>query len=192
MTIENETGDAKQWFAVGVKARREAYVSAIAREKGFEEFVPSYVDRRRWSDRFKSVELPLFPGYVFCRLDPKYRMPILTIPGVFQFIGIGKVPIPIGDDEIAALRTAVQSGQATEPWPYLKVGQRVRLEEGPLAGLDGIFVESGKQRRIVVSVDLLMRSVAITIDREWVRPVEGPYRPMANADLASFAQISCA
>jgi transcription antitermination factor NusG len=180
---EAQDCDAKQWFAVGVKARRESFVSEVVREKGFEGFAPCYVSRRRWSDRFKSVELPLFPGYVFCRLDPRNRLPILTIPGVFQFAGIGKVPVPIDDNEIEAIRIAVESGLSAEPWPFLKFGQRVRLEEGPLAGLEGIYVASGRQRRIVVSVDLLMRSVAITIDREWVRPLD---RPCGAIETSSF------
>jgi transcription antitermination factor NusG len=170
--IDSHHCKTKQWFAVSVKTRRESFISEVIREKGFEGFSPSYVSRRRWSDRFKSVELPLFPGYVFCRLDARDRLPILTIPGVFQFAGIGKSPVAIDDAEIEVIRSAVESGHNTEPWPYLKIGQRVRLEEGPLAGLEGIFVESGRHRRIVVSVDLLMRSVAVTIDREWIRPLD--------------------
>jgi transcription antitermination factor NusG len=143
----------------------------MAHEKGYEEFLPVYQSRRRWSDRVKSVELPLFPGYVFCRLNVEYRLPILTIPGVLHFVGLGRVPVPIDDAEVADLQTAVRCGLEVGPWPYLDVGQRVRLEAGPLAGLEGILVEQRKQHRIVVSVSLLQRSVAVEIEADWVTPL---------------------
>jgi transcription antitermination factor NusG len=160
------------WFALHVKSRSEKIVATIARNKGFDEFLPLYQSRRRWSDRFKSVELPLFPGYVFCRLNPEFRLPLLTIPGVVSFVGIGRVPSAIDATEIAAIRAAIGSGLQAEPHPFLAVGQRVRLAEGPLAGLEGFLVEVRKQQRIAVSVSLLKRSVAVEIDRHWVRPLD--------------------
>lgn len=167
---------SEQWFALRVKSRCEKVVSTIARNKGFEEFLPLYQRRQRWSDRLKAVEFPLFPGYVFCRLNPQYRLPLLTIPGVLHFVGIGKVPVPIDDEEILAIQSAVSSGLATEPWPFLEVGQRVRLEDGPLAGLEGFLIEMRKRYRVVVSVTLLKRSVAVEIDREWVTPLDAAGR----------------
>jgi transcription antitermination factor NusG len=143
----------------------------IARNKGFEEFLPLHQSRRRWSDRLKAIDLPLFPGYVFCRLDPQRRLPLLTIPGVLHFVGIGKIPSPIEDTEIAAIQTATGSGILTEPWPFLEVGQRVRLEGGPLAGLEGILVETPTRQRVVVSVTLLKRSVAVAIEGCSATPV---------------------
>jgi transcription antitermination factor NusG len=154
----------EQWFALRVKSRSEKLVALIARNKGFQEFLPLHQCRRRWSDRFKSVELPLFPGYVFCRLNPERRLPILTIPGVLHFVGLGRIPVPIDDAEIAAIEIAVRSGLQIEQWPFLNVGQRVRVEFGPLAGVEGILVEVRKQRRIVVSVSLLQRSVGVEIE----------------------------
>jgi transcription antitermination factor NusG len=162
-----------RWFALRVKARCEKAVATIAQNKGFEQFLPRYERRRRWSDRLKSVEFPLFPGYVFCRLNPQHRLPLLTIPGVLHFVGIGKVPAPIEDAEIAAIQSAVLSGLLLEPWPFLELGQRVRLEHGPLAGLEGVFVGDSKQERIVVSITLLQRSVAVAIERHWAQPVNG-------------------
>jgi transcription antitermination factor NusG len=159
------------WFAVSVKSRTEKSVATIARHKGFEEFLPLYQCRRRWSDRVKSVELPLFPGYVFCRLNPEYRLPLLTIPGVFHIVGAGKIPVPLDEAEITALQAAAQSGLPTEPWPFLGIGQRVLVEHGPLMGLEGLLVEIRKHFRIVLSVTLLNRSVAIEIDRDWVTPL---------------------
>jgi transcription antitermination factor NusG len=173
-----DNSEAMKWFALRVKSHFENTVGTIARYKGFEEFVPVYRRRHRWSDRFKDVDLPLFPGYVFCRIDPQVRMPILTIPGALHFVGIGKVPVPIDDSEIRAIQSAVRSGLVTEPWEYMKVGQLVRLEEGPLTGLEGILIETKKQYRIVVSVTMLQRSVAVEIERHWVTPIGVDRRPL--------------
>jgi transcription antitermination factor NusG len=164
--------ESYRWFVLRVKSRAEHVVATMARNRGFEEFVPFYRCRRRWSDRNKTVEAPLFPGYVFCRLHPQYRLPLLTIPGALHFVGIGKVPVAIQDCEIAAIQAAVRSGLSIEPWSFLRVGESVRLEEGPLAGVEGILIDVRKQHRIVVSVNLLRRSVAVEIDREWVTPLK--------------------
>ena len=176
---ELDFDDRYRWFALHVKPRSEKVVSVAARHKGFEEFLPLYECRRRWSDRFKSVELPLFPGYVFCRLNPEKRFPLLTIPGVLNFVGVGRTPAAIDDSEIGAIQATVGSGLVAEPYPFLDIGQRVRLEEGPLAGLEGFMVEFRKQQRIAVSISLLRRSVAVEIDRHWVRPLDANGREMA-------------
>jgi transcription antitermination factor NusG len=143
----------------------------MARYKGIEEFLPLYQRRSRWSDRVKSLELPLFPGYVFCRLNLEHRFPLLTIPGVVNIVGAGKVPVPLDEAEITALQAAAQSGLASEPWPFLVVGQQVLIERGPLAGLKGLLVDVRKRYRVVLSVTLLNRSVAIEIDRDWATPL---------------------
>lgn len=164
----------QQWFAIQVKPRCEKLVATVARNKGFCEFLPVYKVRRRWSDRFKVLELPLFPGYVFCRVNTDYRLPLLTIPGVIGFVGLGKTPLPIAAEEIDSIQAAVASGLTAEPLPYFATGERVRLLEGPLAGLEGVYLQGRKQDRIVVSVTLLQRSMAIEIDRAWVAPVRAP------------------
>lgn len=179
MNVEIFNQNRQRWFALRVKSRYEKMVATMANNKGFEEFLPLYQYRRRWSDRVKSVEFPLFPGYVFCRLDPERRLALLTIPGVLHFVGIGKTPIPIDDAEIAVIQSTIRSGLSPEPWPYLQVGQRVRLEEGPLTGVEGILVGTSKQQRLVVSVTLLKRSVAVTIERDWATPLDGSGRPLA-------------
>ncbi len=165
------------WFALRVKSHCEKAVANMAQNKGFEGFVPVYKSSRRWSDRVKALELPLFPGYVFCRLNPQHRLPLLTIPGALYFVGNGKVPVPIDDAEIVAIQTAVHSGLLTEPYAFLEVGQRIRLEDGPLTGMEGILVETSNQQRLVVSVTLLKRSVAVTVERRWTKPVMR--RPLA-------------
>jgi transcription antitermination factor NusG len=173
----DESG-TREWFALRVKSNCEKIVASVVQQKGFEEFLPLYRSRQRWSDRYKWVELPLFPGYVFCRIDPRFRLPILTIPGALQFIGIGKTPVPIEEHEIAAIQRAVQTGFPASPCEYLKAGQLVRFDDGPLAGLEGILVESRKQCRVVVSVTLLKRSVAVEIERDWVTPLGTDRRPL--------------
>ena len=166
------------WFALRVKSRFEKVVASIAENKGFEHFLPIYESRRHWSDRVKSIDVPLFPGYVFCRLNPQHRLPLLTIPGVLHFVGIGKTPMPIDDKEIASIQAAVQSGLHVEPWDFVEAGQRVRIENGPLNGVEGIYVGTSKQERIVVSVTLLKRSVAVTIERDWAVPLDVNGRPL--------------
>jgi transcription antitermination factor NusG len=171
MEIDNQqfkNSSSNKWFALRVKSRCEKLVANIIRNKGFEEFLPLYRCRRRWSDRDQPVDLPLFPGYLFCHIDPNNRLPLLTIPGAMHFVGIGKVPVAVDEGEICAIQAAVRSGLTIEPWTYLEVGQSVRLEHGPLAGLDGILVEIRKQHRIVVSVTLLRRSIGVEIDRTWI------------------------
>ena len=177
--------DPRRWFALRVKSQREKSIAESIGSKGFEEFLPLYQCRRRWSDRMKSMELPLFPGYVFCRIDPLIRLPILTVPGVLHFVGIGRVPAPIDDGEMAAIQRAVRSGLRVEPSAYLDVGQRVRLEEGPLAGLEGILIDIRKHYRVVVSLSLLKRSVAVEIERHWVTPLGvSPVHPYLRAMTA--------
>lgn|SRR3990172_2906706 len=126
--------------------------------------------RWRWSDRTKEIQSPLFPGYVFCCFDVNTRLPILTTPGVHSIVGNGKVPIPVEEREIETLRLIARSQLMAEPWPYLRLGQRVRIEQGALNGLEGILSALKKPSRLVVSVTLLQRSVAEEIDETWVRP----------------------
>src|SRR6516225_1357830 len=117
--VENaDNPDSRRWFAIRVKSQRERSIAASIGTKGYEEFLPLYHCRRRWSDRMKSMELPLFPGYVFCRIDPLLRLPILTVPGVLHVVGIGRIPAPIDDSEMASIQYAVRSGLRVEPSAY--------------------------------------------------------------------------
>lgn len=132
---------------------------------------PTYGSRRRWSDRYQDIELPLFPGYVFCRFDPRFRLPVLTTPGVLGVVGVGPKPQPVSDTEMAAIRTVVHSGVLAQPFPFVQQGDRVRIAEGPLTGTEGIIVTVKESCRLVVSISLLQRSVSIEIARHWARPV---------------------
>ena len=168
--IRRQPGDVNfPWFALRVRSRHENTVAAILGGKGYEWFVPLYKSRRLWSDRIKEIQLSLIPGYVFCRFDP-HGSRFLRHRRVVSVVGIGKCPIPIDDAEIAAIQAAVRSGFPSRPWPFLQIGQRVRVEHGPLCGLEGILLYVKGQRRLVLSVTLLQRSVAVEVDDAWVVP----------------------
>jgi transcription antitermination factor NusG len=161
-----------QWYALQVQTRLASISAAVLRGKGYEDFLPMYEADRHWADRVKRVTLPLFPGYLFCRFNPHDRqVPVLTSPGVIGVVGAGKVPIPVDDDEIEAVRKVVKSGLTPQSVPFLDRGACVHVETGPLKGLQGLIIDSHKGCRIVVSVTLLQRSVAVEIERDWVRPV---------------------
>src|SRR5713226_1413417 len=159
------------WFAVQTRSRYENLVATLLRGKGYELFLPLYKSRRRWSDRIKELELPLFLGYLFCRFNPTARFPILVTPGVIRVVGIGRSPVPVDDAEIAAIQKAVQSGLPRQPWPFLQTGQRVKVENGPLQGLEGSLLEFKGRHRLVLSVTMLQRSVAVEVDSAWVSPI---------------------
>jgi transcription antitermination factor NusG len=139
--------------------------------KGYQTLLPTYHTKKRWNGKVKQMSAPLFPGYVFCQFDALKRLPILVTPGVISVVGRGRVPFPVHEGEIAAIQTIVASGFQAEPWPYLEVGQKIRIDGQSLNGLEGILIQFKGNNRIVVSVSLLRRSVALEIDRDCVRPV---------------------
>jgi transcription antitermination factor NusG len=159
-----------QWFALRVRSRCEKVVALAARSKGFEDFLPLHRSRQHWSDRSKWVDVPLFPGYLFCRLNPEDRFSLLTIRGVMHIVGVGRIPEPVDEQEILAIQHAVLSNAPMEPWPFVEDGRRVRLSSGPLAGLEGILVSNEAQLRVVVGLTILKRSVAVKVERHWVAP----------------------
>jgi transcription antitermination factor NusG len=155
----------------------------VLRNKEYEEFLPLYRSRRVWSDRIAQIEIPLFPGYIFCRFDPTTRrMPLITTPGVIQIVGIAGTPAPIDNQEISALHAIINSGAAAQSWPYLRTGNRVRIDYGSLAGVEGMLIEVKKQHRLVVSVTLLQRSVAVELERDWVIPC----KPVSRASPPQY------
>lgn len=163
------------WYALRVRSRHERVVQDMLHRKGWEAFVPVYKDRRRWADRIKIVEFPLFPGYVFCRLEANNRLPVLNTPGVVEVLGNGRELLPVADSEICALQTLMDSGLNCEPWERLETGDRVQIDMGPLSGLEGSIVEIRKGLRLVLAVTLLQRSVLVAIEPEWVTPLNaGP------------------
>jgi transcriptional antiterminator RfaH len=157
---------APQWFALRVKSRHEQIVAFAIREKGFDEFLPLYARTARWSDRTKTTRSPLFPGYVFCRVSPKDRLPILTIPGTLHFVARGKELVPIDEEELLAIQIAVQAELNPEPIEFQAIGTRLQLSAGPLAGVQG-FLGGTSNYKLVISLTSLQRSVAVEIKAEW-------------------------
>lgn len=164
----------KCWFAIQVRPRYEFLAACILRGKGFEEFLPSYKSKRKWSDRKKEIELPLFPGYIFCRFDAQVRAPIVTTPGVIKIVD---PHLPIPDSEIEAIQAVVASRVPASPCPYIKVGTRVDVIAGPLAGVSGILTCNKNQYRLILSVTLVQNSISVEVDYADVRPVrENPHQ----------------
>jgi transcription antitermination factor NusG len=159
------------WFALQVWSRRESLIATLLLGQGYDCFLPLTKSIRRWSDRMKEVEQPLFPGYLFCRFDLHNRGPLLMTPGVRQIVGVGRTPMPVEESEVEAIRQALASGLPSQPWLYLQIGQRVRVNHGSLNNLEGILINFKGSNRIVLSVTLLQRSVAMEIDLAWVTPV---------------------
>jgi transcription antitermination factor NusG len=156
-----------------VKHQHERTVAAALSHKGIQTLLPLYRDRRTWSDRTREIELPLFPGYVFCQLGNSARVPALSTPGVRSVVSFGRGPAPLDEQEIASLKKLVASRSPLKPWPFLEAGARVRVERGPLRGLEGFVLQAGDAWRVVVSITLLQRSVAAEIDRSLIGPVCG-------------------
>lgn len=177
------------WFALQVRCRREALVLAHLQARRYECFLPLYKSVRRWSDRLKEVEQPLFPGYLFSRFDFHNRGPLLMTPGVQQIVGVGGSPTPVAESELESIQRALASGLQSQPWPYLQVGDRVRVTYGSLNNLEGILIHFKGSHRIVLSLSLLRRSVAVEIDRTWIAPVHEAKTTVASGILHGRAAM---
>ena len=179
-----------RWFALHVHARKESFVASQLENQGIECFLPRYKSLRKWSDRMKEVELPLFPSYLFSRFDFQNRRPIVTTSGILQIVGNGRIAIPIADEEISAIQAAVRSGLPHQPWPFIEVGERVRVTYGTLAGLEGILVNFKGDHRVVLSVSLLQRSVALEVELAWLVPVREPREVASGNKVLQPAQAA--
>jgi len=171
------------WFAVRVKSHFERVTATFLTGKGYESYVPLYREVRRWSDRKKVADVPLFPGYVFARFDIDQRLPILITPGVVHIVPPHRMPAVVDGAELNGVRLAVESGLPIGPYPFLETGQKVVICRGSMAGLEGILVEAKRNFRLVISVSLLQRSVAVEIDRDWVRPLHAGSRRQTLAKI---------
>lgn len=159
------------WYAVHTRSRHEKMVATALTGKGFDAYLPLYKARRRWSDRVKELDLPLFPGYVFSRFEITDMLSVLKCTGVARVVTFGQEPAAIDPVELERVRTIVDSGLTVLPWPHLVVGEKVYLVEGPLEGVEGVIARIKGNLRLVVSVTMLQRSVAVEIDQGWVRPL---------------------
>ena len=160
----DESDKRLPWFALRVRSQRETAVANRLNAKGYQVFLPTSPFQKRWSDRIKKTNRPLFPGYLFCKFDPADRLPILKTPWLFQIVGLGQTPVPVDDEELDAVRNLVMSGSAAEPWPYVEMGQKVRIRSGTFPGVAGVLTGFRGNRKLIVSLTLLRRSVAVEID----------------------------
>src|SRR5262249_12004389 len=154
------------WYALRTRPRFEKKVTAELNEKGIETFLPLNSAVHQWSDRKRVVHLPLFPGYVFVRMVASLseRIVVLRTNGVASFVGVRNIGVPIPDDEIDAVRTVVEQKIPFEPYPYLKVGQRVCIRGGCLDGVGGVLTAVNGDQSLIISVNLIQRSIAMRIE----------------------------
>jgi transcription antitermination factor NusG len=164
--------ELNEWFAFRVRPRHEKQVSIALREKGFVEFLPLYKSKRRWTDRTKVVEMPLFPDYIFCSITRKSIVPVLMTSGIIDVVRAGSNPMPADNAEIEALQRTVSVNVPMESCPYTDVDEAgsFSILRGPLAGLRGILVEVRNSQRLILSVNLLRRSVLVEVHPEWISP----------------------
>lgn len=168
-SLEVETVDPL-WYAAYTSANHEKRVAKQLVVRSVEHFVPLYESVRRWKDRKVRLQLPLFPGYVFVRLALRDRLRVLQVPGVARLVGFNGLPCALPDSEIEALKAGLAGGIRAEPHPYLTVGRRVRVKAGPLAGMEGVLTRKKNGARFVISLDLIMRSVAVDVDALELEP----------------------
>lgn len=164
------------WFAAYTNSHHEKRVALHFAERQIEAFLPLYATRHRWKNRCEmNLELPLFPNYVFVRIDPRKRVCVLEVPGVVSVVGFGRALAPLPDFEIEALRSGLRQ-RKIEPHPYLAIGERVRIKCGPMTGMEGVLVRKKNNFRVVLALDVIMRCVAVEVDADDLEPAS----PMRN------------
>lgn len=184
----SECGD-QPWWALYTRHQHEKTVAEMLATKGFDVFLPLYESMRRWKDRKKMLSLPLFPCYVFVRGSLERKLQVVTTPGVHMILYHGEQLAVIPEQEIQAIRTAVDGNFRVEPHPLLKCGDRVRVIRGSLAGVEGILTRKKNLFRLVLSVEMLAQSVAVEIDGTDVEPVSGR-GPTTPAETGQFGGLN--
>ena len=171
-TADSVSRPARYWFAVYTTSRHEKRVARHLEQRRIEHFLPLYCTQHQWKDGSRTmVELPLFPGYVFVRINAHERIGVLEVPGVVSMVGTGSRPTPLPDFEVETLRAGLDP-MRTQPHPLLNIGQRVRVKVGALAGLEGIVIRKKSGLRVVLTLDLLMQSIAIEVDGDDVESLD--------------------
>jgi len=161
----------EHWYAVSVRPRHEKVVTRYLEQQRFNYFLPVYRSVRRWKDRHKELDVALFPGYVFVNLNLRDRLGVLRAPGVVQFVTFQGQPAAVPDSEIRALESSLSAGLRPQPHPYLRQGKKVRVKSGPLVDAEGIMIRRKEGFRLVLSIDLIMRSVMLEVDEADVEPL---------------------
>jgi transcription antitermination factor NusG len=181
--------NSNPWFALHIRVYKQEFVETSLRHKGYEVFAPSYTARRLVAGRERQFPAPLFPGYLFCALDPHYRLPVLTVPGVIGILGTTHTPTAIPTEEIEAIRRTIASGLPFEPFQLLQPGEPVRVQTGPLAGIEGVVVHHKGGCRLVISVTALNgRAVSVELDQSAVVRLTPSIFPPVRRLVAGAAQ----
>ena len=189
---ENETVNGLRWYAVWSRSRHEKMVASALTNVGVTTFLPLVTETHRWSDRRKSVDVPLFPGYVFVQIpnSPEAQLRVLKTSGVVQFVGNRQGAVPIEDKEISDVRAVLEQKIGCSPYPFLKLGQRVRIRGGFLDGIEGVLIGHDSASKLVISIELIQRSLAVSIYNFDVEPVGGyvgsmhsDWKPSGDAQL---------
>lgn len=170
---EVEKTEAENWYGLHTRARHEKIVAQRLQERGVTTFLPLITEIHRWSDRKRSVQLPLFSCYVFAKFVPNRseRLRVLRVEGVFGLVGSKGEGVPIPDEQIHSVRSLVEGALPWSAHPFLKIGQRVRIRSGALDGLEGVLVSRNGDRTLVISVDAIQRSLAVRVEGYEVEPV---------------------
>ncbi|MGC1106893.1 MAG: UpxY family transcription antiterminator [Candidatus Acidiferrales bacterium] len=175
------------WYAAYTSANHEKRVAEQLAQRRVENFLPLYEAVHRWKDRRVRLQLPLFPGYVFVRLPLSEKLKILQLPGVARLVGFGDRPVSLPEDEIESLRRGLRGDVKMEPHPYLSEGRRVRIMRGPLTGMEGVLLRKKGNWRLVLSIDLLMRSIVVDVDAADTLPINTqPRRRPADVSSRGF------
>ena len=167
-----ETPEQPYWYAIQTRSRHEKVVRDQLAAKGITHLLPLWRKRSVWKDRVKVIEVPLFGGYLFGYFALQDRVPVLETVGVVRLVGISGKPVPVPDEQIAAVRRMVEQRLPYDPHPYLAEGMRVRIKRGVLAGVEGILIARKQKHRLVISVDLIQQAVAVDVDSVDVEPLE--------------------
>jgi transcription antitermination factor NusG len=187
----NESDSRANWYAVSTRSRQEKVAANTLEALGITHFLPLRLQKRQWSDRVQTVNVPLFPGYLFVHIDlwSSRKLDVLKAPGVTKFVGDRSGPLPIEGSEIEDIQGLLHSGVEFSPHPYLKLGDRVRVVRGALAGMEGILVRAGSRSRMVISIEIIHRSLAVTVSESDVEVVtESPERILeAQGDSSGYS-----
>jgi transcription antitermination factor NusG len=159
-----------EWYAVYTRCHQERLVKTQLDGKEVENFLPTFERISQWKDRKKLIEVPLFPGYLFVKITLLKRLEVLKAYGAVQIVGNSTGPVPIPEEQIASVRRFVEVGLKCDPHPYLKVGKKAKIKEGPLAGFEGILVRKKSKSLFVLSVDLIQRSVSVELGSWLIEP----------------------
>lgn len=174
-TLTTNFAPESRWYAVFTRSRQERIAAAMLDALGVQQFLPTTAQLHQWTDRKQVVNLPLFPGYLFVHVNPspETALRVRKVPGVVDFVGNHSGPLPIPDSQIEDIRTVLAKGVQCSPHPFpaLEEGDRVRVVRGVLAGIEGTFIRNGSKGQLIISVEMIQRSLALNVSWQDVEPI---------------------